>query len=407
MLARMYTELLNEYLQYFPCVAIIGSRQCGKTTLLRSISNEWQHFDLEDSADFDQISSDPDLFLRSNPCLISIDEAQLCPPLFSALRVAIDKDRQKKGRFIISGSSSPELLKEISDSLAGRVAMIEMAPFTFREAYEQGPSNFISLLIEKGDISEYQSLSSTRALKDIEHYWLTGGYPEPWVEHSPRFQSMWMEQFIRTYLERDIAKLFPGLNQQKFRLFLRTLSNLNGQIINYSDVARSLGVSQPTARDYFQIAHGTFIWRNIPSYEKNVLKRVTKHPKGYYRDSGLLNHLLRVQSHRDLYSHPNRGNMWEALVIEDILRSLFARGVSFDYYYYRTAAGAEVDLILDGSFGLVPIEIKLGQKVEAKSLKSLKNFVDEHHCKTGFVINNDEKIRMYTDKIIGIPFSFL
>lgn len=214
-----------------------------------------------------------------------------------------------------------------------------------------------------------------------------------------------MEQYIRTYLDRDIAKMFPNLDSQKFRLFLQTLASLNGSIINYSEVGRSLGLSQPTIRDYFQIAHGTFLWRQIPAFEKNALKRIVKHPKGYYRDSGLLNHLLRIGSMRDLLSHPNRGHMWEAVVIEEILRSLEAKGVSFDYFYYRTAAGAEVDLVIDAPFGLIPFEIKQGQKVDLKSLRGIKDFIEERGCPYGFVINNDEKVRLYSEKLVGLPFA--
>ena len=216
-----------------------------------------------------------------------------------------------------------------------------------------------------------------------------------------------MEQYFRTYLERDIAKLFPGLDTPKFRLFLQTLASLNGRVINYSEVARSIGVSQPTARDYFQIAHGTFVWRQLPAYEKNALKRIVKHPKGYYRDSGLLNHMLRIKTRRDLLSHPDRGNMWESVVIEEVLRGLFCLGASFDYYYYRTGAGAEIDLMIEGSFGLIPIEIKQGQSVEAKSLRNIKSFVEERGCSLGIVINNDERVRLYSEKIVGIPFAML
>lgn len=406
MLKRIYLDLLEEYLKYFPCVAVIGPRQCGKTTLIKELEGKWEHFDLELHADYEQISNDPDLFLRANPEGVVIDEAQLLPPLFNALRVAIDRDKKNKGRYVISGSSSPELLSSISESLAGRVGIIEMAPLSFGETLQK-TSSFFSTLVSKPDIHDFLSLKSRVDIQKVQTYWLKGGYPEPWVEGDDRFHDLWMQQYITTYLNKDIGRLFPGLNRQKFRLFLQTLAALNGSIINYSDVARSLSLSPPTIREYFQIAHGTFLWRIVPSYEKNTLKRIVKHPKGYYRDSGLLNYLLRIAGTRDLLSYPNRGNMWEAVVIEEIIRSLTGMGIDFDYYYYRTSAGAEVDLIIEGKFGLIPFEIKQGQTVEARSLKSIKSFVDEHQCPFGIVINNDERVRLYSDKIIGIPFAEL
>ncbi len=159
-----------------------------------------------------------------------------------------------------------------------------------------------------------------------------------------------MQNYAQTYLSRDILRLFPGLNQNKYSLFLNLLAQLSGQIINYSQIARTLGVSQPTIRDYFKIAHGTFIWRQIPAYEKNFQKRIVKHPKGYMSDSGLHNHLLHLKNLDDLLSHPIMWHFWGSIVIENIIRGLNIINCSFDYYHYRTSAGAEVDLVLEGEF---------------------------------------------------------
>lgn len=231
------------------------------------------------------------------------------------------------------------------------------------------------------------------------------GYPEPWTKYNYRFTKLWMQNYMQTYIERDILRLFPGLNLQKYKLFIQMLANLSGQIINYSTVARTLGVSQPTVREYFQIAHGTFIWRNVPSYEKNATKRIVKHPKGYLRDTGLHHFMLHQYSLSDLLVHPLMGSSWEALVIENIIRGFTALGVHFDYYYYRTGAGAEVDLVLEGEFGLIPFEIKYTQSVSLKELRGLKAFIKERNCRYGFVINNNEKVTLIDENIIGIPFA--
>ncbi|WPD24421.1 MAG: DUF4143 domain-containing protein [Candidatus Electrothrix scaldis] len=214
-----------------------------------------------------------------------------------------------------------------------------------------------------------------------------------------------MQNYIRTYLNRDIQQLFPGLNREKFRLFIQMLSNVSGTVINYSNVARTLGVSQPTARDYFHIAHNTFIWRHIPAYSQNTSKRIVKHPKGYLRDTGLLHFLLHLRSLNDLQAHPMMGHSWEAAVTEEILRGLDALGISYDYSYYRTGAGAEVDLILEGDFGVVPIEIKYSQKVLLRELRGIRDFIKEHDCPYGLVINNDEQVRQYEENLLGIPFA--
>ncbi len=405
---RAYETLLREYLRTFPCVGIIGPRQCGKTTLLKTLPAAWKRFDLERAGDMQAVGGDPELFLRLNPQKAAIDEAQLLPELFPALRVAIDAQRKQPGRFIITGSSSPGLLQSVSESLAGRIGIIEMAPFAWSEVRPSKGLPFARLLADrKTKAADFEALRPRGDLRAVHNYWFRGGYPEPWIKRAARFRQLWMDQYVRTYLFRDVARLFPGLNETKFRLFLQMLGGLSGTVINYSDVARALGVSAPTVRDYFEIAHGTFVWRRIGPYEKNAMKRLVKHPKGHLRDSGLLHYLLRIPDADSLLGHPQVGRSWEGMVIEEIIRQLTCLGTSFDYYYYRTSAGAEVDLVLEGDFGLVPVEIKHGQTVDPRKLRSLKDFIRQYRCRFGLVINNDTTPRRYDANIVGLPFNHL
>ena len=404
---RQYTALLQELLALFPCVSIVGVRQCGKTTLLQELPLTWKIIDLEKASDLDRISRDPDLFLRLNPAHIAIDECQQVPELFPALRVAIDAKREECGRFVVTGSSSPGLLNAISESLAGRVAVIELSPFSLAEACALPPSDIYAMIINQNPVRDFLELKQGTSLQQQSAYWFQGGYPEPWINNSPRFHQLWMQNYIKTYVEQDILRLFPGINRQKYRLFIQMLGNLSGNIINYSDVARVLGVSQPTVREYFHIAHGTFLWRHIPPYEKNAAKRIVKHPKGYLRDSGILHFLLHLNSFDVLSAHPQMGHSWESMVIENLLQGLNARGSAYDYYYYRTGAGAEIDLILEGEFGLVPVEIKYGQKVTLRDLRGIRDFVQERGCRYGIVINNAEQVVLYDENLIGIPFGCL
>ena len=407
---RAYAYLVAERLRDFPCVAIVGPRQCGKTTLLATLPKQWKRFDLEQSGDYRMIAEDPELFLRLNPECVAIDEAQLLPALFPALRIAIDAQRQRRGRFVITGSSSPALLRSVTESLAGRVAMIEMAPLAFSEIHARparGPSFAALLGDRRARAAEWEALPPRADLQAVHDYWFRGGYPEPWVRGTAHFRSVWMEQYARTYLMRDVARLFPGLDHDRFLLFLQMLGGLSGSIVNYSDTARALGVSAPTVRDYFEIAHGTFVWRRIPAYEKNPLRRVVKHPRGHLRDSGLLHHLLRVADVTSLLGHPQAGRSWEGMVTEELIRQLTFQGAGFDYYYYRTAAGAQVDLVLEGDFGLIAVEIKHTQSIRSYDLRSLRDFVRERHCRLGLVINNDLHSRRYDEDIIGVPFACL
>jgi len=404
---RHALPLLNELLGLFPCVAIVGVRQCGKTTLLKEMLPGWKILDLEKLADLDAAGRDPDLFLRLNPRQVAIDECQLLPAMFAALRVAIDSQRGEPGRFVITGSSSPELLSSISESLAGRIAIIEMGPLALAEAYELQPSLLYRLIEDRAPLARFLELVPRVRLDQISDYWMQGGYPEPWVKGQPRFRKLWLQNYLKTYLDRDLPRLFPALDRHKFRLFVQMLAQLSGSIINYSEVARTLGVSQPTARDYFHIAHGTFLWRHLPAYEKDAGKRVVKHPKGYLRDSGLLHYLLHLRDQDDLMAHPRMGQSWESMVIETLLRGMASAGADVHAYHYRTGAGAEIDLVLEGEFGVLPVEIKHGGRVDTRSLRALRDFVTERGCRYGIVISNDEAVRQLDDQLIGLPFSVL
>lgn len=405
---RACERLLSESISLFPCVAIIGPRQCGKTTLLQTLPLDWKRFDLEKQADLRIIANDPDLFFRLNPDRVAIDEAQLVPGIFPALRVAIDDRRSDRGRFVITGSSSPALLRSVSESLAGRVAIIDLSPLSFAEVSGGVESNLLPRLVEGASAHELLGALRPRAgVRAVHDYWYRGGYPEPWLKGNRRFHDRWMDQYVRTYLDRDVARLFPGLDHTRYRLFLQLLAGLSGTTINYSEVGRALGVSQPTVRDYFEIAHGTFLWRRLPPYMKNAVKRVSKHNRGYVRDSGLLHHLLQIPDERVLLAHPQMGRSWEGLVIEEIIRGLESCGVGFEPYYYRTSGGAEVDLVIEGKFGLVPIEIKHSGVVDLRELRSLRDFVCERRCRLGIVVCNDEKARLADNNILSIPFAFL
>ncbi len=405
---RHFTPFIEELLTLFPCVALTGVRQSGKTTTLRDLPQQWQRYDLEMGSDYDVVARDSDLFFRLHPKHVALDEAQLLPAAFPALRVAIDADRHTNGRFLITGSSSPNLMQAISESLAGRVALVEVAPFSMSEAFAQPLSGLYELIQSRRLLIDFASLiPSATDLQQHHDYWLRGGYPEVWLKNNPRFHKLWMQNYVKTYLERDILRLFPNLQREKYQLFLQMLAQLSGTIINYSDVARTLGLSAPTVRDYFRIAHGTFIWRHIPPYEKNAAKRIVKHPKGYLRDSGLLHHFLHLYTQPDLLAHPHMGHSWEVMVIENVIRGLNAQGVIFDYYHYRTAAGAEVDLVLEGEFGLLPVEIKYKQTVTLRDLTGIRNFMEEYQCPYGIVISNNDRLGLIDEKLINIPFGYV
>lgn len=406
---RSFRQLLREYLELFPAVALVGVRQCGKTTLAKTLTPDWKLFDLEKSDDMALISADPDLFFKLNSRRIIIDEAQIFPALFPALRVTIDEHRDQRGRFVITGSSSPELQNNIAESLAGRIGIIELSPLMWSEIHGSGLSALVNGLAQRIVDPEFYLTSSRprSTLDDTLDYWFRGGYPEPWLSMSERFRETWFDQYQQTYLQRDVARLYPGLDQIRFRQFVRLLGGLSGRTINYADISRAIGVSQPTAKDYLEIAHGTFLWRTLPAFSRNVTKRVVKHPRGHLRDSGLVHHLLRIPDTSALLVHPQCGSSWQSMVTEEILRQFACLGKSVDAFHYRTGAGAEVDLVLEGDFGLVPFEMKFARRIDARDLRPIRDFMREFNCPVGFVIHAGEEPRRLDHQLVGLPFHWL
>ena len=304
---RLLEQKIDWLLEMFPVVAVIGPRQCGKSTLMRTMRPEWKYYDLERPDDFQLISSDPLGFFGRQKDKTIIDEAQQFPELFKVLRGIIDKDRQATGRFLLTGSSSPKIVKELSESLAGRIATVELWPFKAVEFYDKPLPAIYEILTESNpDLNKFANLKSDLELSQIYEHWFLGGYPEPRIKKlkSPAFHGLWMDEYFSDYIRRDIQRLFPRINQYTFRTFIQTLSFHSGNIINRSEIARALEVSSVTAKEYLEILHNTFIWRNLSSYESNTLKKVQKMPKGFFRDQGILHHQLKIKDHDTLLIHP-------------------------------------------------------------------------------------------------------
>ncbi|MDP1652664.1 MAG: ATP-binding protein [Rhodocyclaceae bacterium] len=408
MLTRHIEPFLATLLRHFPCVAVTGVRQCGKTTLLGALPGEWRRFDMESVADRQQVLVDPDLFLRIHADKVAIDEAQLAPALFPALRVAIDRERDSKGRFVLSGSSSPDLVKAMAETLAGRIGLAELGPLTLAEAWQLPPSSLYGLLANRAAPADIVVAAAPRlSLGQILEYWFQGGYPEPWLSGDAEFRRLWHRNYLDTYLLRDVAALFPNLNRDRYRQLIQMLSHLSGSILNNAEIARSLGVSEPTVRDWLEIAHRTYLWRHVPAWDRSPHKQLVRHPKGYLRDSGMLHRLLQVPDADALATHPLNGRSWEGLVVETLLRGFENAGLRMRPFHYRTRGGAEIDLILEGEAGLIPVEIKLGSHADARALGALRDFVATQDCPIGLVINNDEKPRQLDERIVALPAASL
>lgn len=322
MLKRLITDRLNKNIARVPAVALLGARQVGKTTLAKAIAKEQDslYLDLESPEDLLKLS-DPSSFLRSHSeKLVILDEIQRAPDLFMVLRGLIDENRQdgrKTGQFLLLGSASMDLLRQSSESLAGRISYINMTGLN---------------ILETGNDR-----------KDIQRLWLRGGFPESYLAADDEAAMEWQEDLIGTYLERDIPQMGFQVPSTRLRRLWTMLAHLQGETINYSKLATNLEVDGKTVTHYIDILTDLLLVRRIEPWHANVKKRLVKSPRYYVRDSGVLHRLLGIGSYDALLSNPILGKSWEGFVVENI-HSVLPRLA--ETYFYRTSAGAEVDLVI-------------------------------------------------------------
>jgi len=370
MINRLLSKKIISALKHFPAVAILGVRQCGKTTLskmlINSVTRECIYIDLENPEDIVMLT-DPLSFFKANEdkCII-LDEIQRKPDLFPLLRSVIDKKRNPAS-FIILGSASSELLFMSSETLTGRIVYEELTPFVFPEI-----NNNIT----------------------IQDHWLYGGFPQPCLIDDAEFRQNWFRSFFTTYVERDFRLLGLNANPDNLSRFFMMLAHSTGNILNKSSFSKSLELNQSTISNYLKYFERAFLIRILPSWHYNLKKRIVKSPKVYIRDSGLLHYLLRIKNFNSLLGHYVLGNSWEGYVIEQIIICL---GNSFDYYFYRTQDGTECDLVITDNLKPINcIEIKFtstpkrtrGFLTAINDLNTEKNYLIIPECRQPYQIDN-------------------
>ncbi len=319
-------DRLRTGLRASPAVALLGPRQCGKTTLARQLAgtSKSTYFDLENPVDLARLS-EPMTALEQLRGLIVIDEVQRRPDLFPILRVLLDR-KPIRARFLILGSASPDLLRQSSETLAGRISIVEMAGFTLEEL----------------------------GRPDIDRLWLRGGFPRSFLARTEAASTAWREDFIRTFLERDLAQLGVRVPSGTMRRFWTMTAHYSGGIWNSSEIGRSLGEAHTTVKRHLDALSGALVVRVLEPWFENVGKRLVKSPKVYIRDSGLLHTLLGIGDRRQLDGHPVVGGSWEGFIIDQLLAAV----PKAKAYYWRTQAGAELDLLMLLKGRRIGIEIK-------------------------------------------------
>ena len=377
MIERRLKRDIIRSLHKYPVVAILGARQVGKTTLAKTIpataGNEPVYLDLELDSDLNKLK-EPELYLQQfTDRLVVIDEIQRIPSLFPLMRALVDQ-KKRGGRFLILGSASPDLIRHSSESLAGRIIYHELTPFNLDEVHG-----------------------------DTHTLWLRGGYPDSYLSDDNDESFTWRESYIRTFLERDIPQLGIHIPTVQLRRFWTMIAHSHGQLWNASKIAASLGISNMTARRYLDILEDTFLIRQLQPFHRNVKKRTIKSPKVYIRDTGLLHALLRIRSLDDLQGNPIVGSSWEGFVIEQISGLFSGKSES---YFYRTGAGAEIDLLIFDKQGS-PVAVEVKYTLTPGVTKSFRTTCSDLACKKSFIVYPGEEMYPLGDNTYALPIGMI
>ncbi len=344
MKARYIEKRLRRALERFPAVGLVGPRQCGKTTLARSLGG--RYFDLENEGDGLRLDLAWDDLAKGNE-LIILDEAQTLPAIFPRIRSCIDGDRRRNGRFLLLGSVAPALMREVSESLAGRLALVELSPFYLDEVGADA----------------------------LDALWLQGGFPDGGIL-SPGAMPDWQLNYLALLAQRDLPAWGLAAKPQTTLRMFKMLAAAHGTPWNASRIGQSLGLNYQTVNGYMDYLEGVFLLRRLAPYHANLRKRLVKSPKIYWRDSGLLHALSGVSNQETLLSQPWAGLSWEGFVIQQILSRLDAVGKTCIPYYLRTSDQYEIDLLLDFGVERWAFEIKLTAHPSADDMQSLRKVAD-------------------------------
>jgi len=349
MIHRKATDTLLRLARGYPVIAITGPRQSGKTTLARKCFGDRSYVNLEDPDQLDFARSDPKRFLDRYSKGAVFDEIQRCPALFSYLQGVVDEGGEM-GRFVLTGSQQFGVLSEITQTLAGRVGILHLLPFSITE------------LAEAGVVKE-----------DIDAMLFKGMYPPLYDrEVQPRD---WFLDYVNTYVERDVRQLINVRDLSTFNRFVRLCAARTGQLLNYSDLAGDTGVSHNTIRSWLSIMEASYLLFSIQPHYRNFSRRLVKHPKLYFYDTGLVCYLLGIQSEEQLGIHPNRGAVFETWVASELQKYSFNRHQPSPLYFWRDHKGREIDFIIESEKGLIPIEVKSGKTIGRDFFSNLNDWL--------------------------------
>ncbi len=368
---RVAESTLRRYIASFPVLGLTGPRQSGKSTLLRHVLPDYQYLTFDDPKNIISFGEDPEGFLRNFSKKVIFDEVQYVPEIFNYIKIRVDQDRTLYGNFVLTGSSQFKFLQHVTESLAGRIGLMSLLPF------------------------QYSEMPKAWVQESIFH----GGYPELVMRHYLESE-LWFGSYVETYLSKDVRTLANIGDLRDFRRFLQLLAAQATQLLDMSSYARDIGVSVPTIKRWLSVLEASYIIFIVPPYHENFGKRITKSPKVYFYDTGLISYFTGITTFEQYDQGPMAGSLFENYVVSEILKKELHTATQSDLYYFRTQDQAEIDLIVDRKSSKDFIEIKKTATFHPKFIQALKKYADKKYQR--FLLYTGEKYRY--DDIQAIPY---